>query len=604
MKKVVFNNLKIKNFLSIGDPGIELSFKSGITLITGENKDKDSRNGVGKSSVIESIYWCLFGSTLRDIKKDKILHNQTKKDCKVILEFFIEEGQSKNHYRVVRSLEPNKILLELDNKDISLSSIPKTDDYIKELIGANEEVFQNAVIMSANNTVPFMAQKKIDKRKFVEGILQLNIFSEMLLKARADFNEIKNENTKLSSKFTEQQRNLEVYNNQIEKNKKTRQFKIEQIQEKIENHKVKIEEISSLDIKVLEEQLQTIKDSITKKEQDLINLQDTIAPKLNEKLKKQEALIQEIVSNIKNLEKSKTDISNKEGVCTLCKRPFEGFDVAELKIHLSDIETELKKIKSNYNEESLKLQTLKNKSLEISKLSVCLNKEIKELNDQKQKLILDSKSLEQLNLRIQELTQEQEDLKNEKDSMEDLLTNTETEIKETEFQLQEVQKQMSILDTVKFVVSEEGVKTFIIKKMLNLLNSKLNYYLQILEAPCTCNFSETFEETITNEKGKECSYFNFSGGERKRIDLAVLFMFQDMLRTQSATSFSISMYDELFDSALDAKGVEKILEILKSRTDNYNECVYIVSHNKEALKVGVDQVLLLEKLNGQTYLIA
>ena len=77
--KVVFNTLKIKNFLSVGDNEININFQNGINLLTGINNDNNTRNGVGKSSIIESIYWCLFGSTIRDIKNDKIIHNHQKK---------------------------------------------------------------------------------------------------------------------------------------------------------------------------------------------------------------------------------------------------------------------------------------------------------------------------------------------------------------------------------------------------------------------------------------------------------------------------------------------------------------------------------------------
>ena len=211
--------ISIKNFLSIGDKSIELDFDSGISLITGINSDKGGRNGVGKSSLVESVYWCLFGSTIRDIKKDKVIHNQTDKNCVVSMEFIIEINNTSKKYKLTRSLEPTKIVLLEDGNDITLSTMPKTDELIKELIGANEEVFQNAVIMTANNTLPFMAQKKIDKRKFVEGILNLGIFGQMLLKTRADYNEYKKENDILGSVFSTQNKNLSLYQNQIEKNK-------------------------------------------------------------------------------------------------------------------------------------------------------------------------------------------------------------------------------------------------------------------------------------------------------------------------------------------------------------------------------------------------
>ena len=88
-----------------------------------------------------------------------------------------------------------------------------------------------------------------------------------------------------------------------------------------------------------------------------------------------------------------------------------------------------------------------------------------------------------------------------------------------------------------------------------------------MDANCVCKFNEYFEEEIKNDKGQECSYFNFSGAERKNIDLACLFTFMDIRRMQGDVSYNLVMFDELLDSSLDEKGVELVLSILKERVD-------------------------------------
>ena len=78
MKKVNFKEVEIKNFLSIGNSPVKLEFKPGLHIITGINRDKiDRRNGIGKTSVIESIYFAIFGSTMRELKKELWPHRVT-----------------------------------------------------------------------------------------------------------------------------------------------------------------------------------------------------------------------------------------------------------------------------------------------------------------------------------------------------------------------------------------------------------------------------------------------------------------------------------------------------------------------------------------------
>ena len=121
-----------------------------------------------------------------------------------------------------------------------------------------------------------------------------------------------------------------------------------------------------------------------------------------------------------------------------------------------------------------------------------------------------------------------------------------------------------------------------------------------MDANCICRFNEFFEEEIVNEKNEECSYFNFSGAERKNIDLAILFTFIDMRRLQGDVAYNLLMFDELLDSSLDEKGVELVLNILKERIEKHNENIYVISHRKESVKAATGEVIVLEKKNGIT----
>ena len=336
MKKVIFNSVKIQNFLSIGKTPIEISFETGITLITGENKDTGGKNGIGKSTISDAIYWSLFGNTIRDLKKDKIIHTKSKGDCEVILNFKIENEDGIKTYKIIRSIEPSKVSLFCNGEDITPSTIPATDELIKHLIGGNEEVFQNSVIMSSNNTIPFMAQKKIDKRKFVEGILQINIFSEMLLKVRSEYNEYKKENDLLSNDFINQQKNLEIFEKQKENGEEIKKTKIKSINDKIEINKktileLKNEYLSNLDdvktnISNIENKLKILDKGFKKLQIENTNIVNSKAG---------------IYAEIQQLKKEKQKIIDKGNTCPVCNRDYCKEDIEAVTQKIKELENDI-----------------------------------------------------------------------------------------------------------------------------------------------------------------------------------------------------------------------------------------------------------------------
>lgn len=597
MKKVIFNSVKIQNFLSIGKTPIEISFETGITLITGENKDTGGKNGIGKSTISDAIYWSLFGNTIRDLKKDKIIHTKSKGDCEVILNFKIENEDGIKTYKIIRSIEPSKVSLFCNGEDITPSTIPATDELIKHLIGGNEEVFQNSVIMSSNNTIPFMAQKKIDKRKFVEGILQINIFSEMLLKVRSEYNEYKKENDLLSNDFINQQKNLEIFEKQKENGEEIKKTKIKSINDKIEINKktileLKNEYLSNLDdvktnISNIENKLKILDKGFKKLQIENTNIVNSKAG---------------IYAEIQQLKKEKQKIIDKGNTCPVCNRDY-------CKEDIEAVTQKIKELENDIDIESNKLKDIlikKNKNdLKINEVNdgvLKLKNKHKELISESTKITITNQKIDNLDEKNIEYGEDIFKIENEKYDYDKNIIECNLKLENLNEKLLNVKKYLQILDSCKFIVSEDGVKTYIIKKILKILNERLNFYLKTFDAPCKCEFNEFFEETIYNEHGKECSYHNFSGGERKRIDVAILFMFQDILRLHSGISYSLNIYDELFDSALDDNGIDKILSILRIKVEKYQESVYIISH-KTSTKTNIDNIITLEKENGETKLL-
>ena len=252
MKYINFDSITIKNFLSVGKDPVKLDLKRGLNVITGINKDKeDRRNGVGKSTIADAIHFAIFGETIRELSKDFIVNSINKKDTFVELSFSVNENNDVNRYKIIRKLKPTKCYLFVNDVDLTESTIPNTNKKIKSILNSSPEVFQNCVIMSLNTTLPFMAQKKVEKRKFIEGILNLEIFSNMLLSARAEYNDVQKKYESITKDFdhassihkllTDQRDNII---NTVAEQKDKIEKRIKIIEEEIEENNSKIEPIN------------------------------------------------------------------------------------------------------------------------------------------------------------------------------------------------------------------------------------------------------------------------------------------------------------------------------------------------------------------------
>ena len=243
-----------------------------------------------------------------------------------------------------------------------------------------------------------------------------------------------------------------------------------------------------------------------------------------------------------------------------------------------------------------------------SSLKQKLDKATKSYNDcivNRKEAEKSQEQIDQFNIWNKEADDELEEIANEKDPFTDNINENRDRLKTLQDEIDGYKHKLEILDVIKFIVSEEGVKSYIVRKILQLFNSKLQYYLRRMDSNCCCIFYEYFEDEIINEKNKTCSYHNFSGAEKKNIDLACLFAFMDIRRLQGSVAYNFSVYDELLDSSLDERGVDLVLSLLHERVEKYNECIIIISHRKESVKIGSHyknpgEVIYLEKDKGIT----
>lgn len=595
MRRIKYKKITIQNFLSIGNDAIEIEFKEGLNLITGQNIDNPERkNAVGKSSVMSAYFYALFGETIGKIKNEYIVNNITKGKGRIELQFDVETTENTQSYKIIRQVKPTKVELWKGDEDITRDSIANTNKYICDLLGTNSIIHKSCDIMTLSDTTPFMLKNAAEKRKFIEDIFNIEIFGLMLKDLKKYISENKNEMGISSARIDELKMSIDSYNQQYLNIKK-------QIEERSDILNKRKQEITNK-IKNIELKLKELPDdeNIEDLETQYLKLGD-VWNKIDGKIGKLQIKNIEITKDVDLLKKELTKMNSVDGA--ECDKCFQKISHD----HIQYINSKKEELKNNINVHNDELSKIINEKDEWLIKKTKIQRNITKINDniQKQKESIQKRiNLNNILKEYQDsLNNLNDDFKNSiisTESFEENIKNSENRKKEQEESLKILKQKDSDYEICKFVLGEEGVKSYVIKKLLSMLNSTISTYITDLGMNIKCKFDEYFDEHISTEKGIEFSYSNLSGAEKRSVDIACVLSFSDMRRKINGISSNLEFYDEIFDSAFDERGLDLLINVLKKRINKNSMSVYAISHRKETIKHVDGEIVNLEKENGIT----
>src|SRR4030065_47715 len=145
----------------------------------------------------------------------------------------------------------------------------------------------------------------------------------------------------------------------------------------------------------------------------------------------------------------------------------------------------------------------------------------------------------------------------------------------------ELNRDLAYQDTIKNILSDEGVKSAVIRRDLPFLNTKINEYLRKIGFNINICFNETFDLIIENPRKSFYQYHSFSNGQKKRIDLAILLSFMDLAKRKNSINTNLLVLDEFLDSSLDSDGIADFIRILNIKIKESTLNVFIISHKTD-----------------------
>ena len=580
---IKIKDLTVKNFMSVGNVTQAVDFnKEQLTLVLGENLDQGgddtgSRNGTGKTTIINALSYALYGQALTNIKRNNLINKTNSKGMLVTLNF----DKGGNSYRIERGRSPNVLKFYINDHeqkedvDESQGDSRQTQKDIDSLLDMSHDMFKHIVALNTY-TEPFLSMRANDQRAVIEQLLGITILTE-----KADLLKEKVKQTKDSiTEETLKINAIEASNKKIEQSIETLAGRqrdwISKRKTDGEKLQTALEELEKLDINA---ELEA---------HDQLSNWTELNNRLTSLNKEKATLESALMRATKGVEKAEKDIKElDDATCYTCGQALH-----------EDKKAEILATKTKDFEDSTAYQAEVADKLEAT--MEFLN-EIGDINGRPNTFYESAKeayehrnNVDNLRAALISKTQEEDPYQAQIDDL------TDTALQEIDWQpvndltgLREHQEFLLKLLTNK----DSFIRKKIIDQNLAYLNNRLTYYLDRLGLPHQVEFQNDLSVEIT-QLGQDLDFDNLSRGERNRLILGMSFAFRDVWESLYQ-GINLLFIDELIDSGMDTAGVENALAVLKKMGRERSKNVFLISH-KDELVGRVNHVMKVIKENGFT----
>lgn len=558
-----FKHINIKEFLSVGEINIDLQNR-GLSLVRGINnyEPKLESNGSGKSSIFDSIIWCLTGYTTRDVSK--VSNENLDNGACVCLELSID-----NHdYKITRCENPKTLTIIRDEFDISGTTYTKSQSILDSEFGwVNYDILISIIVLSQGLPGRFTSLKPKDRKSRLESLSgidgDLMVLIDKVNKVYNEFSEMKSSCNSNLFELT---------------------GKISSCENAILMAQMKIDELKMKD-PISEEDYNLIKKEYDSRNELYSKLNTEIAKtssELNEVNRKYYSVVNNIRLNERFVEDTKSKlIQYLESKCPTCgaTRDFSK-EIIECQKKISDI---LKLIEDD-------------RSLE-SKLKLEINNISSQLEGQREQNAhtLDGQNERSQRIKDYEMTQSsieiyENSIKENQDQI--------SEFKETENlinkQLEQICKQIEISSFFKNNLNKK-FRTYLLEEVIKFMNQSLAQLSKYLYAVQGIVRLESSGNNINIYLGDR-EFGALSGGEGRRVDLILQLAQRSLCEVQSGFSCNLLVIDEILDY-LDSVGVDNVLSLLETNSTNVDTLMVVTQRSD--LNINFDSVLTVVKNEDQ-----
>ena len=581
---IKIKDLTVKNFMSVGNQTQAVDFgKQQLTLVLGENLDQGgddngSRNGTGKTTIVNALSYALYGVALTNIKKDNLINKINSKGMLVTLSFD-KDGVS---YRIERGRRPNILKFyvndveqDTEESDDAQGDMRETQKDVDELLGMSHDMFKHIVALNTY-TEPFLSMRANDQRAIIEQLLGITLLSE------------KSEALKELIRISKDEIQQESAN--IEAAKKSNE-KIQQSVDSLTTRQTAWYTQQTVDLEKIGKAINELHSvDITKELEQHTKLKayDEHSAKIKSLNKEKATLESAIIQAERTVKKYTTELTTLDNkTCHACEQQLHDHKHEEMTALANK---NLKEATTYFNKVTADLAKINKELTAIGDI----NGRPKTYYDTLEEALKHQNNLTTLESQLVKRAEETDPYQEQIDELRHTAMQEITWDRVNE--LTNLKEHQEFL--LKLLTSKDSfIRKKIIDQNLAYLNNRLTYYLDKMGLPHTVVFQNDLAVEIT-QLGQDLDFDNLSRGERNRLILGLSWSFRDVWESLYQ-SINLLFVDELIDNGLDASGVEGALAVLKKMARERNKNIYLISH-KDELIGRVNNVLKVIKENGFT----
>lgn len=572
---ITFNSIHLRNFMSFGNAWTEIDLSTyGSTLILGENADAGSKNGAGKTTIINAVCYALYNNPFDNISLQRLINaSNNSKNTLMEVRLFLTKGD--DEYQIYRCRgETFNIQVLRNGEDITLDSVSGNDKLVEEIIGMSYALFTKIIIFSGTS-VPFLLTPVSQQRAQIEELFNITILTEKAVKLKEAIKQTENDIAIQTALNKQQEAAVSLYNKQ----RKDAQDRITKWDETRVSQLAKLKDQLNLCEGVdmtLEKELHA---AVSGCKEALTDVKQHFATTF----KDQQNLLKEIIA----LDRELTHLL--EDKCPYC---LQGF------LDASDKLEEKRELRKQKSQTASSLQTVLN---ECNNSISANEKSIAELA-----AMLKFKTLEEA-IRAQAAAssaqQKIDDLQAAVnphiEAYESLSTHTAESVS-----YDSINALKKLLDHQQFLLKllvdkNSFIRRKIINRTIPRLNERLIKYTRELGLPHIVKFDDDMSCAVS-EYGRELDFGNLSSGEKKRVNFSLSLAFRDILHHLHA-KVNCLFVDEI-DASLDDTGVEATFKLIKQKTRDDGLATWIISHRPEAIG-RFDRTITVRKENGFSQIV-